>query len=182
MVAPSQSSVGSFRLQRRAMRSGDWVKLSLVVVTAVLAAGFLFAQLGAYYLEVTLLGEQRNDILYRLWFERRVENEHTTPHEVYEEARQALLKNDLDGVLRTLHPADRSRFEPGLREAAAEGRLPEAAARMTPLTEKTYDDGYTLIYRTEPIPGNDYSSPLEGWSEEVGFTLDGSGLWKISSI
>ena len=172
----------SFRLQRRAMRAGDWIKLSLVLVAAAMSVVFLFGQLGLYYMEMETLGYESNGLAYQMWFEQRVANQHNTPHEVYEEARQALLNNDLEGVLATLHPADRNAYEPGLREAAQQNRLPEAAARMMPLTEKTYDDGYTVIYRTEPIPGNVYSTPLEGWSEEVGFTLDSNGLWKISSI
>ena len=164
------------------MRAGDWIKLSLVLVAAAMSVVFLFGQLGLYYMEMETLGYESNGLAYQMWFEQRVANQHNTPHEVYEEARQALLNNDLEGVLATLHPADRNAYEPGLQRAASEGRLPEAGRRMTPLTEKTYDDEYTVVYKTEPIPGNDYSSPLVGWGESVEFTLDSNGLWKISSI
>jgi len=133
-------------------------------------------------MEMETLGYESNDLAYRMWFEQRIANQHNTPHEVYEEARQALLNNDLGGVLATLHPADRARFESGLREAAEQGILPEAAKRMMPLTEKIYDDDYTVVYKTEPIPGNSSSNPLEGVKETVEFTLDSNGLWKISSI
>lgn len=183
MALPRVSFSGpSFRLERRAMRAGDWIKLSVFLLTAATSVVFLFAQLGLHYMEMDAMGYESNNLTYRLWFEQRVANEHNTPHQVYEEARQALLNNDLEGVLETLHPADRAAYEPSLREAASKAMLPEAGMRMTPLTEKTYDDGYTVVYKTEPIPGNDYSSPLVGWSESVEFTLDSTGLWKISSI
>ena len=83
----------------------------------------------------------------------------------------------------TIYPGYLWKYEDGLREAAAEGRLPEAAKRMTPLTEKIYEDDLgTVVYKTEHIPENDSTNPFEGYKETVEFIRMPNGIWKISSI
>ena len=123
-----------------------------------------------------------------IWFKYNAVHGDSTPEKTYEEARIALLNNDLEGVLATIHPEYLYQYEDSLREAADEGILHEAAERMTPLKEivdgdpKSIEIGDYVVYEIEPIPGNDSPNPWEGYSEAVTFVRDKHGVWKITEI
>lgn len=164
----------------------DWFGVAVLASFAILLSAFLLGQIGDTYtqkaessLKEAQMREQ--EVVYKRLHYVPPETD-STPEKTYEKARRALLNNDLEGILETIHPDSMWKYEDGLREAHAQGILSEAAERMTSLTEKVYDQQYVVIYETEPIPGNTYDNPLEGYREAVEFTLDRDGIWKISSI
>jgi len=157
----------------------DWLGLS-VVISAVIIGGFLMlGAINAFNFE-NEAQENKDRVLSE--YKLNMADPDNTPEAVYEQARQALLNNDLEGILDTIHPDYLWKYEDGLREAAEEGILHEAAERTTPLMEKTYDKNDVVIYEIEPIPGNDSNNSLDKYSERVEFRLNSKGLWKISSI
>lgn len=161
----------------------DWLSWTILISAFLIGGYFVLAEIGKYLIEREVIRQEMERQVTLLEYQYNVQNETSTPHQVYEKARQALLNNDLEGVLETLHPSVLSKYEPGLRRGAGEGILHEVAERMTPLTEIIYEDDFSVVYQTEPIPGNEDSiNPLEGYKETVEFTRNNKGIWKISSI
>src|SRR3989338_4568462 len=161
----------------------DWLGWTVFVAAVGIVGGFFLNRKDGTLFEVGVRESQSQGISDQVFYLYNVQFGDSTPQKTYEEARQALLNNDLEGVLATIHPDYLRKYEEGLRKAAQEGVFYEAAGRMTPLTKKIYDDGQgTVVYEMEPIPGNDSPNPLEGYSEAVEFIRDKKGVWKISSI
>lgn len=164
-------------------RKFDWIGFVVLISATVIVAFFVQDKLTDFVEENELrrleLDYTTDDTLYRYNVNKGI----STPEKTYEEARQALLNNDLEGVLATIHPDYLWKYEDGLRQANKDGKLHEAAERMTPLKEKVYDDEESsIVYKTELIPGNDSSNLFEGYRETVEFLRDKKGKWKISSI
>jgi len=157
----------------------DWLAWSVFISAIIIGGFFIFNQVSFFDTE-TQLRQERNQLIAE--YQDNVANPDNTPHAVYEQARQALLNNDLEGVLETIHLDVVWRYEDGLKQAAQDGALPEAAELMVPLTQKVYDVNGVVIYETEPVPGNENVNILEGYRETVEFTRDQKGFWKISSI
>lgn len=170
------------KMERRRHRPIDWLGLAIFVSIAFMVSGFLSGEIKSFVKEKNFLQEAVEFSTSRLEFQWNVNHNDSTPEKTYEELRRALLNNDLEGALATIHPAYLYKYEEGLRGAAAEGQLSEAAERITPLKERISEYDYVVVYTIEHIPGNDNLNPLDGYSEAVEFTLNGNGVWKISSI
>lgn len=156
----------------------DWVGFA-VVISAVLIGGFFILQNIGIFNDENKAQEKTEQV--KAEYQKNVNDPNNTPEAVYEQARQALLNNDLEGVLETIHPEAMWKYEE-LKENATKTSMMQAAERMTPLTSKVYAEGEVVVYETEPIPGNEDSELLEGYRETVEFTRDDKGIWKISSI
>lgn len=170
------------RMERRRHRPIDWLGLAVFASVAIMMSIFLSGEIESFVKEKNFLQEAVEYSTSRLEFQWNVKHNDSTPEKTYEELRQALLDNDLEATLETIHPASLYKYEEGLRDAAAEGKLLEAAERMTSLKERISEYDYVVVYTIEHIRGNDNPNPLEGYSEAVEFTLNGKGVWKISSI
>jgi hypothetical protein len=161
----------------------DWLSWAILISAFLLGGYSVLTEIGKFLVEQEITKQEIERQAASLEYQYNVQNETITPHQVYADTRQALLNGDVDKVLELLHPSVRHRYEPGLRRAEEEGILHEAAERMTPLTEIIYEDDFSIVYQTKPIPGNEDSiNPLEGYKETVEFTRDRRGFWKISSI
>lgn len=161
----------------------DWIGFVILVSATVIVAFFVQDKLADFLKENAFRSAQLEVSADNSLYQFNVKSGDLTPEKTYEEARQALLNNDLEGVLATIHPDYLWEYEDGLRQAFKEGKLSEAAARMTPLQEKVYDDeDSTVRYITEPLPENKGKNLLEGYSESVEFLRDKRGNWKIRSI
>lgn len=170
------------RLKKSIGKRVDWLGWVIIVSAIFFAAFFIFNVLAAYNNEIVLNALQNETISKQILYRSNVVSGNSTPEKTYEAARQALLNNDLEGILKTIHPLALGRYEDGLRKAAAQGKLREAAERLTPLEEKIYEHEDSVRYAIKPIPGNKTINPLEGYSESVEFMRDDKGIWKISSI
>ncbi|MDX1607711.1 MAG: hypothetical protein R3251_00670 [Candidatus Spechtbacterales bacterium] len=173
------------KIERRKKFQGDgpdWLGYAIVISIVLVGGFFILSQIDAFNIQNDAEEQQARMISE---YKKNLADPDNTPEAVYKRARQALLNNDLEGVLETIHPDAMWKYEDGLREAAAEGRLPEAGKRLTPLKERVSEYGEfikVVRYTIEPIPGNEDLDLLEGYSESVEFTRNKKGIWKISSI
>ncbi len=106
----------------------------------------------------------------------------STPKKTYKQARQALLDNDLEGVLDTIHPTVRERYRDTLEEDYRKNNLPELAENVNPLTEKVEEEENTVIYKTQLISISSGSNIFHNSQKHVEFTKTKNNAWKISSI
>ena len=170
------------KMERRRHRPIDWLGLAVFASVALLVSSFLSGEIKSFVKEKNFLQEAMEFSTSRLEFQWNVNHNDSTPEKTYEELRQALLNNDLEATLATIHPAYLYKYEDNLRAAYQDGKLSVFVERLTPFKEKISERENVLVYRIEPIPGNDSPNPLDGYSEAVEFTRNGSGVWKISSI
>jgi hypothetical protein len=171
------------KLIRRKHSRKDWLKIGVLVVVGVIACLFVVGLVGRYAMELQALDELQTSSHRQMLFDINSRNTDSTPEKTYAIVRQALLDGDVETVIDYIHPQYRWEYEDGLRQAAEDGTLYEAAERMTPLEGKIDEYGNVVVYKTEPIPGNEISNNgVKKYSEEVEFIQDIDGVWKISSI
>lgn len=176
MFLPKEKFTKVFTLEKRSHTLVDWVGMSIFISAALFAASFVIQQVDSFYIENSFIQAEHQKSADYTIYQRNVKSGKSTPHKTYEEARQALLNNDLQGVLDTIYPGYLWKYEEGLRKASEQGILFEMAERMPPLKEKVYDDEFSTVrYITEPIPGNDNPESIE-------FQRNSKGVWKISVI
>ena len=174
--------------KRRPHKKMDWVGLAILVTFTAFVGLFLLQVIVGSHIQIALMNHNSEQLQENVWFKYHAIHGDSTPEKTYEEARIALLNNDLEGVLATIHPEYLEDYDDALRKAFEESRFSEIAELMTPLTKVISGDpesielGATVVYETEPIPGNDSPNPLEGINEAVEFVRDKNGVWKITGI
>ena len=172
------------RMERRRHRPIDWLGLAVFVSIAFMVSGFLSGEIESFVKEKNFLQEAVEFSTSRLEFRWNVNHNDSSPEKTYEELHQALLNNDLEGALATIHPAYLYKYEDNLRAAYQDGNLFTFTERLTSLQEKIseYGDGMVVSYAIEQIPNNNDPNPFNNYSREIEFIRNGSGVWKISSI
>src|SRR3990167_4150559 len=159
----------------------DWLGWVVFVASAVLAGVFLLNKMDGALLEVDARESQNQNISDQIFYLYNVQFGDSTPQKTYEEARQALLNGDLEGVLGTIHPDYLWKYEDNLTAFHNDKDMYVLAERMTPLRAILYEYENVIEYSIEPIPGNNSDNPLERYAESIEFTRDNKGVWKISS-
>ncbi|MBI2463054.1 MAG: hypothetical protein HYV65_02360 [Candidatus Spechtbacteria bacterium] len=170
------------KYENRRHTGKDLVGIAIIVAAAMIAANFIFQQTKVFTNGIAEQSFIDSLVAEELRYKFNIAQSKSTPEKTYAELRAALLNNDLNGVLKLIHPDYLWKYEDGLRKAAAEKKLAEAAARMTPLEAKIEEYGNIVRYKLSPIPGNNNSNPLKRYGEDVEFTRDYDGVWKISSL
>lgn len=183
MISRWQPQLQLPKYENRRHTGRDWVGVAIIVAAAMIAANFIFQQTKVFNNGLSeqsfIDGLNTEELQYKF----NIAQSKSTPEKTYAELRAALLRNDLNGVLKLIHPDYMWKYEDGLKKAAAEKKLPEAAARMTSLTKKIDEYGNTAIYELQPIKGEEnIKNAFKRHTNEVEFMRDYDGVWKISSL
>src|SRR3989338_734189 len=77
----------------------DWLEWSVLIAAIILVGVFLLNKMDGTLFEVGVRESQSQGISDQVFYLYNVQFGDSTPQKTYEEARQALLNNDLKGVL-----------------------------------------------------------------------------------
>src|SRR3989338_4250926 len=108
------------RFQRRKHHHKDWLAISIIFSAAFIVANFVLQDIERFEEDVRMqayFDSFRFDALQYKW---NIITSDSTPEKTYEAFRQALLDNDLDIVLKLIHPDYLWKYEEGLRKAGEE--------------------------------------------------------------
>ena len=104
----------------------------------------------------------------------------STPEKTYEAFRQALLDNDLDIVLKLIHPDYLWKYEEGIRSTYEKEEFVEAEKTLVPI-EKIEEYGNFSRYQYKVLPKKSTGDLIQPYPY-VEFKRDTDGIWKISSM
>ena len=168
------------RFERRKHHHKDWLAIAIIFSAAFIVANFVLQDIERFEEDVRMqayFDSFRFDALQYKW---NIITSDSTPEKTYEAFRQALLDNDLDIVLKLIHPDYLWEYEDGFREGYEAGEFSSLAQEFTPI-KQVERQGNFIRYQYKNLPAKSPGEVFEPYPY-VEFTRDTDGIWKISSM